>query len=145
MICDRCICAGYLELLPGDDLAIWKNRFERELRDELSSFGQDLSDIHIAFSEEYHGHRTDPEDALCRLAREVSSASVSAFNSGCEAGLRANMQNTPTLVWGPGSLRQAHAVDEFVQWDDVRRCAGMFASLALGWCGKRRGDQKGSE
>ncbi|HKD36224.1 MAG TPA: hypothetical protein VKB78_05465, partial [Pirellulales bacterium] len=55
------------------------------------------------------------------------------FNSGCEAGLRANLTNTPTLVWGPGSLAQAHAVDEYVRWDDVSRVACMFTDFIHLW------------
>ncbi|MFI5378368.1 MAG: M20 family metallopeptidase [Tepidisphaerales bacterium] len=58
-----------------------------------------------------------------------------AFNSGCEAGVRARLHGTPTLVWGPGSLEQAHAVDEFVRFSDVQLVAEYFASLMMHWTG----------
>ena len=45
--------------------------------------------------------------------------------------------HTPTLVWGPGSLAQAHAVDEFVEWADVRRVADLFTAFATLWTTNR--------
>ena len=50
-----------------------------------------------------------------------------------EAGLRAGLHGTPTLVWGPGSLAQAHAVDEFVCFEDVATTARYFAQMMLNW------------
>ncbi|MEM4399449.1 MAG: M20 family metallopeptidase [Candidatus Nitrosocaldus sp.] len=34
-----------------------------------------------------------------------------------------------SIVWGPGSIEQAHAVDEHIEIDDVRRCAYALALL----------------
>jgi acetylornithine deacetylase/succinyl-diaminopimelate desuccinylase-like protein len=77
---------------------------------------------------------------MCRCAAEAVANcaatepfSWAGFNSGCEAGLRANRMQTPTLVWGPGSLAQAHAVDEYVVWADVRRVADMFTLFIKHW------------
>ena len=63
------------------------------------------------------------------FVRASKPFSLAGFNSGCEAGLRANRTQTPTLVWGPGSLAQAHAVDEYVVWDDVCRVTEMFTQF----------------
>lgn len=40
----------------------------------------------------------------------------------------------PTLQYGPGHVRQAHAVDEFVEISDVLACARVYALLALRAC-----------
>jgi acetylornithine deacetylase len=147
MVCDRCTCAGYLELLPGDNLEEWQSRFGRRLLEILADSGKDSDRVSVGFSEIYGGHRTDPAHAFCHLA-ETMAVSLnpkspecerwtgwSGFNSGCEAGLRASMQQTPTLVWGPGSLAQAHAVDEYIEWSAVERAAVLFADFAQRWCG----------
>ncbi len=140
MLCDRCTCCGYLELLPGDSLKEWKDRLERELREELALAGQSPDAILVRFTEEYHGHRADTNGELCRLAQRLAGIDVwAAFNSGCEAGVRANLHRTPTLVWGPGSLEQAHAIDEFVRFDQVQRVAGIFVELTREWCGFEKG------
>jgi acetylornithine deacetylase len=152
MVCDRCTCAGYLELLPGDDLDTMQQSFKRELLAILAGSGKECAEIDVAFSEVYAGHRTPPDNPLCICAQEsvlLAGPSTlaqehwtgwSAFNSGCEAGLRANLCHTPTLVWGPGSLAQAHAVDEYVPWPSVERGARLLADFARRWCGSGRGN-----
>jgi acetylornithine deacetylase len=41
----------------------------------------------------------------------------------------------PTLQYGPGDVRHAHAVDEHVEVADLLRCARVYALLALRRCG----------
>lgn len=36
----------------------------------------------------------------------------------------------PTVVFGPGSIEQAHFSDEHVEWSDVKTAAGALASAA---------------
>jgi acetylornithine deacetylase len=134
MVCSRSLCAGYFELLPADDLEAWRDNFERELR---ASVPDDA--LAVGFTEQYAGHRTAPDDRLCRAARETVEAlggpgvwpGWSAFNSGCEAGLRFTEHGTPTLVWGPGGLVQAHAAGEFIDVRDVESFARMLADFAV--------------
>jgi acetylornithine deacetylase len=141
MVCDKCSCSGYLELLPRDDNQQWKHAFTSYLREEA---GED--EIDIRFDEEYTGHETDPKDVFCAAAESVVKKLIcerygtalnwtgwSGFNSGCEAGLRAKMQNTATLVWGPGSLSQAHAVDEFIDFGEVELFAQLVSRLCINW------------
>jgi acetylornithine deacetylase len=149
MICDRCTAAGYLELLPGDDLRASEHAFEELLRAELSERGVPQDAVALRFTERYLGHLLDEGHELCLAALETvkneqrSSAGTewlgwAGFNSGCEAGVRSKVHGTPTLVWGPGDLGLAHAPDEYVSLEDVRQGAAQFASLALSWCSQRR-------
>jgi acetylornithine deacetylase len=146
MIADRCVIGGYLELLPLDEPIPWMNRFIKELQGLLPKRRQEDGRVQVRFPEQYPGHRTDPDHPLCRAAHAAIEESAAllqniaspwngwgAFNSGCEAGLRANLLATPTLVWGPGSLAQAHAVDEFVEFAQVRAVATLFARFAIAW------------
>jgi acetylornithine deacetylase len=149
MVCDRCTCAGYLELLPGDDPAIWSGRLESELLDILARGPDPIArdEVEFEFVERYDGHRTPPEHPLCQTAQRAVARwrrhrpdspawpGWSAFNSGCEAGMRARLLETPTLVWGPGSLADAHAVDESINWDEVQSTAAEMALAALEWVG----------
>ena len=124
MVCDRCLVSGYVELLPNDDLLAWTDRFKNALRNDNHE---------IFIIERYDGHATTPTDPLCLATGNTQP--WSAFNSGCEAGLRARLLSTPTLVWGPGSLAQAHAIDEFVEMDQVALVARQFAETAIRYCG----------
>ncbi len=146
MVCDDCLVAGYLELLPADDPTAWQARFRSELTARLSADRWPAADLNVSFPESYPGHHLTSEQSLCRMAvaaveadadaddnRRSSWPGWAAFNSGCEAGLRANLLGTPTLVWGPGSLARAHADDEFVPFDQVRAVARQFVRLARLW------------
>jgi acetylornithine deacetylase len=154
MVCDRCTCAGYLELLPGDDLDQMQASFSGQLHKMLTDSGKESGGVNVEFSEVYSGHRTDSDHAICHIAQTTAVSlnqkspnqaspecerwtGWSGFNSGCEAGLRAALQQTPTLVWGPGSLAQAHAVDEYVEWSAVQRGVMLFTEFAERWCGDR--------
>lgn len=129
MIADRCLVAGYWDLLPGDDLNVWARRLESDLRTELGD------SFTIAFPERYAGHRLEPTSGFCQAAEAaIGAIAWQGFNSGCEAGLRAGLQGSPTLVWGPGSLAQAHAPDEYVDFSDVKLVAEGLAGLARVWC-----------
>ncbi len=146
MICDDCRVAGYLELFPGDEPESWLRRLNTELQASLKSLGFNEAAATMTCVEAYAGHRLDSSSSLClsanRAIDSVPPASENApaswtgwagFNSGCEAGLRAGLLGTPTLVWGPGSLAQAHAVDEFVDFTEVRTVARMFTRLIADW------------
>ena len=142
MVCDLCTCAGYLELLPEDNLEQCKQRFADEIIAEvMRTDNLAKGEIEVRFSEQYPGHSTDPEHPLCRVAEDVIRSHIrpprpfmwAGFNSGCEAGLRFAMDRTPTLVWGPGTLAEAHAVDESVAFEDVQQVALMFSSVCQRW------------
>ena len=136
MVADEAMCAGYLELLPGDELGRMQSRFRDELLADVAARGVDPSRLRVSFSEVYSGHRTNPDLPLgvaARAAFEASSRSWpgwAGFNSGCEAGIRSTVHGTQTLVWGPGDLAHAHAADERVDLAQVRAVAGMFKRLA---------------
>ena len=46
-----------------------------------------------------------------------------------------NAAGIPAITYGPGDLRAAHAVDEWVDIDEVMTAARTYALLALEWCG----------
>ena len=41
----------------------------------------------------------------------------------------------PTVQFGPGTIQNAHALDEHVAIDDVVRCAETYAALLISRCG----------
>ena len=49
---------------------------------------------------------------------------------GSDATKMVNNGGVPTIVFGPGSIDQAHSVDEFVEIDQVVTAAGMLVELA---------------
>lgn len=41
----------------------------------------------------------------------------------------------PTLLFGPGEIAQAHAIDEYLPLDDYFTAAEVYGLIALRWCG----------
>ena len=46
-----------------------------------------------------------------------------------------NEAGIPAISYGPGDLRQAHAVDEYVNVEEIVTATKTYAVLALAWCG----------
>jgi len=65
-------------------------------------------------------------EELCE--KEVN---VKAFEATCEAPFFSVYKRIPTVICGPGSLEQAHVVDEFVEVQQVTDASKIFINLAL--------------
>jgi acetylornithine deacetylase len=62
-------------------------------------------------------------------------AVISGFPSGCDMRLLIKYANTPTLIFGPGSLKQGHTVDEYIKIDELIDSTKTIALSLLNWCG----------
>lgn len=45
-----------------------------------------------------------------------------------------NQANVPAVIFGPGSMAQAHQIDEYIELDDVINCAKSLALIIYDWC-----------
>lgn len=69
-------------------------------------------------------------DPVTRLAQRLSGeARVTQVAFGTEAGIFKNA-GIPTVVCGPGSIRQAHQPDEYVTLEQLARCERFMQDLA---------------
>lgn len=71
------------------------------------------------------------KNALGRDVRVVGSP------AGCDSRTWHNIVKCPTLQYGPGSLEQCHAVNEFVTVDQYLDAIKIYANLIMGWADKR--------
>lgn len=62
-------------------------------------------------------------------------AIVEASPWGTDGGLLTALADTPAIVVGPGVTQVAHYPDEYIELDDVFRCAEIFALVLMEWCG----------
>ncbi len=68
---------------------------------------------------------SDAVNLVCNLTGDNSRSSMSF---GTEAGLFQN-SGISTVICGPGSIEQAHTVDEFITYDQLKKCLRMLISL----------------
>lgn len=85
--------------------------------------------------------QTSPEHPVVTALHSAAQTALgrepvlSAFPAGCDMRLLTNVGDIPTVIFGPGSLRQAHTHDEFVPITDVLAATRALACLILDWCG----------
>ncbi|WP_408011441.1 M20 family metallopeptidase [Pseudalkalibacillus sp. A8] len=70
---------------------------------------------------------------LEEVVRELykKDAKVDVFGATCEAPFLSVYKGIPTVICGPGSLEQAHIVDEYVEVQQVIDASNIFISLVL--------------
>ena len=73
---------------------------------------------------------------LCLQRTKSDEATISGFPGGFDMRLLANYASTPTIIFGPGSIKQAHSIDEFVRVKELMLSAKIFALGILDWCNK---------
>lgn len=61
---------------------------------------------------------------------------IKGLESGCDARLLTNYGDTPSVIFGPGNLSNAHGVNEYVEIEQFHQCAATIAATLLEWCGR---------
>lgn len=127
--------------LPGETPESVMNQFQRALKD--------LADDVPALNAELVQGLTRPatevaEDSpLVRgLLRACSAEGVDARVEGMTAWVDAaflNEAGTPAVCFGPGSIGQAHAADEWIDADQIVTCAAVLTRFVRGFLGDDAG------
>ncbi|MDP2899661.1 MAG: M20/M25/M40 family metallo-hydrolase, partial [Candidatus Bathyarchaeota archaeon] len=68
--------------------------------------------------------------------RDVSGAlpRVEGKTYSSDMRLLVNLGSTPTMIFGPGELREAHSANESVGVEDLEKAAKTYALAILRWC-----------
>ena len=88
----------------------------------------------------YEGARVEANhpivNALSHAFAETlnTSPTISAFPTGCDMRLYTNHGDTPSVIFGPGSGRKAHFIDEYVPVDQYIDAIKVLAFLIPNWC-----------
>jgi acetylornithine deacetylase len=126
-----CTIEAEWRMIPGEDAAAVTARLRRcleALRKKDRDFAFRLEEI-----ERYHPFEEDMKSPVARLAagacrRALGKVSCAvapwAANSGAfkHAGI-------PTILFGPGSIKQAHTKDEFINLNQVVAAANVYAEI----------------
>jgi acetylornithine deacetylase len=87
-----------------------------------SSIKKEIIGEIVGFDKE---EKSDAVNLICNLTGDNSRHVVSF---GTEAGLFQEL-GISTVVCGPGSIEQAHKTDEYVSYDELKRCLKMLIDL----------------
>lgn len=123
--------------LPGDDPERLRAEFESHLRSVIEP-EMHAVDPRTGFTiqklSEIPALDTGAEAEITALAQEFSGCEETVKVSfGTEAS-QFQMAGVPTVVCGPGSIREAHKPDEFVTLEQVARCERFLHGLMARCC-----------
>ncbi len=124
----RSIAVDSLDTLVGEVTAYARETLEPEMKAVAPQAGFEL-EIKSGFP----GLDTTPQSELVRLTKQLSGQNDHgkvAF--GTEAGLF-DEAGIPSVVIGPGSIDQAHKVDEFIALSELEKCDA-FLDRLVGYC-----------
>lgn len=81
-------------------------------------------------------------DALSEAFRSVTgeAPAVSGMPYGADMRLLVHQGDTPTVLFGPGDVRRAHAPDEFVPIDELAAVTRILALTLVRFCGAEDDD-----
>lgn len=138
---------GRYGILPGEGLLAAREAFEDAL--EKASLGDEWLSTHKPEIEWWGGRfesvSVDPHVGIATAVQESHRAvtdtepEVTGVPYGSDMGLLVNHGDTPTVLYGPGDVRNAHRPDEFVPVDEVFNATKTLALTAMRFCGSASG------
>jgi acetylornithine deacetylase len=135
------LAEGRAGLLPGEDLAWFQNDFERYLS-EWSARDPWLSGNPATvewFPGQFAPAEIPADSPLVQLVSQCfrsvtgQSAAVAGATYGSDMRHLINLGGIPTLMFGPGDVRRAHFIDEFVPLAEVVTAAKVLALVLSEW------------
>ncbi len=73
-------------------------------------------------------NKEESSEAVNLISNLTGDNSKSTMSFGTEAGLFQN-SGISTVICGPGSIEQAHTVDEYISYDQLKQCLKMLINL----------------
>jgi len=118
--------------LPADNpLQIMENLKEASNR-ITSSLKSDhpTVNIELEITNEYPALNTAPESEIVAFIKKLTGANtLGKIAFGTEGGLFSRDLGVETIVFGPGSIEQAHKPDEYLSIDQLERCDAFLHKL----------------
>ncbi|KKI92119.1 acetylornithine deacetylase [Bacillus sp. SA1-12] len=133
MVPEKCIIEIDRRVLPGDT----KESVKNEIRQALGANSKLKMEYEL---EEYLflPASSIPKDHvlvenLAKVCEKVNKeeAKIKVFEATCEAPFFSVHKGIPTVIFGPGSLKQAHVIDEYVEVNELKQAAFAYGELAL--------------
>ena len=73
----------------------------------------------------------DKSEIISMCLKNLKSNSINTVSFGTEAGIF-NKMGFQTIVCGPGSIKQAHKPDEYIEIDQLKKCKSFLLQIING-------------
>ncbi|MDN5313494.1 MAG: acetylornithine deacetylase [Thermoanaerobacteraceae bacterium] len=142
VVADSCEINCDVKYLPGEDPKKVREIIEKKIFKLVDADPQ----LKVFKPEIKWWLDADPADSgsehvLCRLIKEAhekvtaEKGEISGFVACCDMRHLVNRGGIPTFIYGPGSLNDAHKVNEFVGIDEYLTAVKVYALTIIRFCG----------
>lgn len=130
-ICGSCELQLDIRPLPGMKLVDLRNEMQQRLKQVLQNTGIQFKTA--ALFDGVEAMETDKNTALVKLAEKMTQTESQAVAFGTEAPYY-NTMGLETIVLGPGSIKQAHQPDEYIEMKSLNSAVAIIRQLIVHYC-----------
>jgi len=138
MVPDECTIEGGVGFLPNKQMP----QIRQELEDAIlqTDDGWLRSHYKLTFDKLHNdAYESDPNHPLVTGLNQAAiecgiDSEIFGWNVSCDARLYAKLAGLTTMVYGPGTIADAHAAGEKVEWQQVIVGAKALALALSRWC-----------
>ena len=118
------VCQMYVRPMPGIDVEPLLNRVRQSAKE---------NELELRINNYGGGFFVDPGSDFVQQSLELANRPKSKTVSyGTDGGVFSEIKNK--IVFGPGSIDQAHTVDEWIALEQLERGTEMYAKMIRHWC-----------
>lgn len=140
---DWLLWEGRYGVAPGEDLPAARAEFEQAIAAAAAgdAWLRDHPPTVEWWGGQFYPGRTSSDAPVVTCVRDAAATvtgapvDVRGMPYGCDLGLTTNVGHIPTVVFGPGDVRDAHRPDESVPIADLVTVARTIALTAMRFCG----------
>lgn len=143
MVCGKVELEGGVGFLPNKNLS----RIKEEIEDVIRNCGDEWIKHHykLSFDKLHNDAYSIPQNhPLVEVLKEATEESgrksiVEGFVASCDARLFNKVGKMPVVVFGPGSLDDAHSRSEKIKIEDIAKAGEIVSKAVIKWC-EREGE-----
>jgi len=137
------IAEGRYGVLPGEDIHIARRQFEAAVANAANQdewMTKNPPDVEW-FEGQFEPGETPPDAAIIAALNEAhtdvcgSATHIHGVPYGSDLRLFTNHGGMHAVLYGPGDVRVAHSLNEYVPLDEVRLVSKVVAQTIANWCG----------
>ena len=130
-ICGSCELQIDIRPLPGMKVSELRTEMQLRLKNVLHDTGIQFKTV--ALFDGVDAMETEKNSALVKLAEKMTNTEAQAVAFGTEAPYY-NTIGLDTIVMGPGSIRQAHQPDEYIEMKSLNPAVDIIRQLIVHYC-----------
>ena len=140
---DEVLVEGRYGVLPGETIETAKNIFLNALQKMVEKDTWLVKNPPIVewFEGQFESGQTDINHPIIQTLAKCHSEVIGkkpeleGVTYGSDLRLFTNHGKMPAVLYGPGDVKNAHAVNESVSLDEVLKCVKVLALTIYEWCG----------